>query len=444
MLIEPKPPIKWPTLLTPRRGSKYFLADIDVWHDFDWDVVFKSKGRSRTHFKHGRRLALLVKEEAKVQAPGKVPALVLTTSADAEEGPLATASHYVVVVRIDEYLRLAAANPAVGYFALRIRTAITAAGRLRQVVSDDALFQTMMEDPAAFAAFAAWAQANARQFAALADVLANSGVAVPAKNVDMGVVLKALSALDRLDGDVLAAVVSLMERGADKEAKISMIEAVTADTEGRNITSVVWGRRIAERMNDALRITREYENLIRTTGIGETPIQEYIAAHPWVIGLEYLRVRVHPQMPRGTADFLLERYDGYHDLLELKRPSDPIINVPLDDHGAPASPSGYSLSAPLAQAIAQAHAYRRQIRENGPLLSKQYGLNIAHDPCCFIVIGTSQQMNPHERELLDDLNESLHRVEIVPFDLLGERSRRFLTNLSNYLDAGELDQDPPL
>jgi hypothetical protein len=63
-----------------------------------------------------------------------------------------------------------------------------------------------------------------------------------------------------------------------------------------------------------------------------------------------MRIRPRQPIPRGAVDFLLERFDGFHDLLELKSPGDAIFET----HGKDTpirSPSSYRLSRPLSLAL---------------------------------------------------------------------------------------------
>ena len=42
-------------------------------------------------------------------------------------------------------------------------------------------------------------------------------------------------------------------------------------------------------------------------------------------------------------------------------------------------------------------------------------------------------LTTHEKRLLRELNRSLHRVEIVPFDVLGRRAHASLDSVERYL-----------
>ncbi len=164
-------------------------------------------------------------------------------------------------------------------------------------------------------------------------------------------------------------------------------------------------------------------------------MQLFLEANPWLLGLDYARIRPRQPVPRGAIDFLLERFDGFHDLLELKSPSDALF----EKHGKDLpirSPSSYRLSRPLALALAQVHAYR-DVLSYEEALEDLYGLPHSRDPRITILIGRVSRLNDHEKRLLKELNRSLHRVEIVPFDILARRAQAILDTVERYLLAAD-------
>lgn len=139
-------------------------------------------------------------------------------------------------------------------------------------------------------------------------------------------------------------------------------------------------------------------------------------------------------IPRGQLDFILERYDGFHDVLELKDPHDPIITQktqPTVD--APASSSQFSLSPDLANALAQVHDYRDILTSEESTVSRRYGLRNSRNPRLIVLIGKSSSLTPERERVLEQLNLSLNRVEIVPYDIVGRRAEGWLSNIEKHL-----------
>lgn len=97
------------------------------------------------------------------------------------------------------------------------------------------------------------------------------------------------------------------------------------DQPGREAAATVLHERVAERVADARRNLDAYRALLDNPAASETGMQDFLAPHSLLFGLE---LRQHPTAavrPSGSMDFLLERYDGYIDVVELKGPHEPIL-----------------------------------------------------------------------------------------------------------------------
>jgi hypothetical protein len=93
----------------------------------------------------------------------------------------------------------------------------------------------------------------------------------------------------------------------------------------------------------------------------------------------------------------------------------------------------------LANALAQVHVYRQTLTEDATLLDRQYGLPQSRDPTVVIVIGRSKTLPSHKANVLRELNKSLHRVEVVPYDVLGRRATAILDAVDqNWVTEDEL------
>jgi hypothetical protein len=64
-------------------------------------------------------------------------------------------------------------------------------------------------------------------------------------------------------------------------------------------------------------------------------------------------------------------------------------------------------------------------------------LSHARDPRVIVVLGKAADLTDHAREVLRELNLSLHRVEIVPFEVLSQRAQALVANVERYLLAAE-------
>jgi hypothetical protein len=182
----------------------------------------------------------------------------------------------------------------------------------------------------------------------------------------------------------------------------------------------------------------DYEALLADETTNETTMQKFIENNLWLLGLDYARMRPRKAVPGGTTDFLLDRYDGFHDLLELKSPHDPLIAAPDIAEGEGAPPAHeYALSKDLAQALAQAMVYRDRLTRFPDEAEELFGLSHARDARLIIVAGRADALPEHRRKVLHELNKSLHRIEVIPYDVLARRATAILDNVELYLVAAE-------
>jgi hypothetical protein len=414
----------WDRPLQHRKGAATRLAGIDVYHEFDWLGLFPDE---RAQFRNGQCLAHRIFADC---PEGRTPALLLTDRDDIEEGARLTSSHYVVVLNLPRYLKLAEADAAVSYLARALGTGITRLRELQELADARpgelrALINLRLE----VSDIAAWADGDAGRLAELRAIVAGSS----SPEAGVSDAIAALRALRRLDAEVVTAVADLMQRDTDRETRLKLLRALTDDQPGRYLTGEVLGQRTTERLADARRAAAEYSALLDDPASSETDLQNFLEHNPWLLGLDYSRTLARRPILRGTVDFILARFDGFHDLLELKSPQDPIILAP-EPQDAPPSASRYTLSPDLAQALAQVHVYRDALRHD-QIADEWFGLPHSRDPRVIIVIGKADPMSDDRGRVLHELNRSLHRVEIVPYDILGKRASAVLDNVDRYLIA---------
>jgi hypothetical protein len=254
--------------------------------------------------------------------------------------------------------------------------------------------------------------------------------------------IRALEDLD-LDSGLIAEIASLFGPGVDRERRLGLLRAVTEDPDGRHVTGEVFAERTAERIADARGAMAAYQTLLDDPETNETSMQEFIEKNLWLLGLDYAKMAPQQRLLGGTMDFALERFDGFQDVLELKDPQDPIITVTagdVDSGAAAPPPSAYALSTNLAKALGQVHAYRDRLTRHAEATEDLLGLPLSRDPWLIIVIGRVDRLPKHSQRVLTELNKSLHRVQIVPYDVLAKRADAVLNNIDKYLLAAQGQQ----
>lgn len=411
--------IEWAPPLRHKQGSKRRLAGLDIYYDFDWKQVFR---HSRAVFPNGQSLAELVARECPDE---KKPTLLLTARDDVAAGIRQVDDRHVVVVPIQEYLNRAGADAASTFYARLSGTPLTQLATLSDAVFSEAELGQFLERHLDRERLTEWANAAAENRAILDDVATDSNA-----TEDL------LALLNRIQELPVSQLRSIAERLAEVAGETGMkqvLRAITETESGRESAVNVLADRLSERIADVRSQLVQYRALIDRPDVSETDVHRFLAENPWIVGLMYVRARPHVEIPRGEVDFVLERYDGCFDVLELKGPGDPILVESSRSGDRPPSASAYSLGPSLSKALAQAHLYRANLRVSTEL-AQQYGLTDPRQPRIVILIGRQSDLSETGREILRQLNLSLHRVEIVPYDLVAARTGGWLTNVEELLD----------
>jgi hypothetical protein len=339
----------WPLPLRHREGAPFNLEGIDVFYDFDWDRYFSD---GRMQFRNGKCLAVQALEGC---PEGKTAALLLTDDGDAEERSFESESLFVLVINFPRYLELADANAAVSYLARGFGPGIANIGQFNELAGrTPEEIRAFFEQQLTAERIEEWAAGNAERLAALQRIAGNGGDAPRIPTVDA---IDAIRALDDLDPEFITVLAEMFGQDLDRDARLELLQALTDNPGGRRDTGEVMGQRANQRLEDARQAIIEYSTLLENPDSTETDFQRFIEQNLWLLGLDYVQMRPRHDVPRGTLDFILERFDGFHDLLELKDPQDPIIEAP-ETGGRPPSASRYKLSPALANALAQVHVYR--------------------------------------------------------------------------------------
>jgi len=423
--------LEWDRPLRYRRGATQRLGGLEVYYDFDWCAVFQ---HDRAVFPGGQSLSELVRRDC---PEGKRPALLLTERDEIPPRIEETSEQYVVIVPIRDYLRGAGADAATTYYARLSGTPLTKLPTLAEVnfftISE---LESFLDKHLTRDALANWAAGSSGRLELLREIADEPEGLLPQRAA------AALRSLSVADVRVLDEMVAYLERFGSEANIRDILNRLTQSEDGRVVTARVLAERLSDRISDTREQLDAYQRLIASPGATETDIQRFLEHNPWIVGLPYVRARARAEIPRGKIDFVLDRYDGFFDIVELKGPDDVIVA----DRGEacsdrPSSASAYSLGPALAKALAQAHYYRSildQCRE----LHQQYGLSDSRQPRIMILLGRSTDLSASGREILRQLNLTLHRVEVIPYDLLGCRTAGLLNNIEELLGAADSTKKP--
>lgn len=336
----------WDRQLGHRVGSAKRLAGIDLYFDFPWGVHFRD---GRAQFRNGQCLARRVRASC---PEGKTPALLLTDRDHIEEGTRSTDRYHVFVLNLPKYLQTSP-DASLSYWADHLGPGITEISHLPDVLAEATEQQVseLIQSQLSLQHIATWVSGNRDRIQQIREIVQAER---PGPAATWPEIVAAVQALGDLDAEAVAAFARLVGPGANREHRLEFVRRLTDDAIGRYLTLQVLAERTAERVADSRKVIAEYKALLEDPASLETTMQKFIEANPWLLGLEYVAIRAQQQILQGTTDFLLERVDGFHDVLELKSPHDLIIKVRGPDDASPSpSASEYSLSVDLAQALAR-------------------------------------------------------------------------------------------
>ena len=152
--------------------------------------------------------------------------------------------------------------------------------------------------------------------------------------------------------------------------------------------------------------------------------QAWLENNSWVLGSEFVRVLDDRNIDtQNISDFLMEAYDGFLDVVEIKRPEGGLVFWASSlDHG------NYIPSSDLTKAITQANRYIFEIeREANSLkfLERVEGIRTVK-PRCTLIFGRSNDWNTEQGEAYRILNAGFHNLHVMTYDHVLSRARRMV------------------
>ncbi|PPD11483.1 Shedu anti-phage system protein SduA domain-containing protein [Methylophilus sp.] len=153
----------------------------------------------------------------------------------------------------------------------------------------------------------------------------------------------------------------------------------------------------------------------------ESPWQKWFQENSWVLGSQFVRVLEERQIDtQHISDFLMETYDGFLDVVEIKRPEGGMnFWSQTLDHG------NHVPSVELTKAITQASRYIYEIEREANSVKFQQRLGGVRTvkPRCVLVFGRSNVWDDEQTEAYRILNSSFHNLTILTYDHVLERAR---------------------
>lgn len=402
-----KPDFGWPVELSYRQGAPSNLEGIDVFFDFNWDEVV---GHPQTQFPFGQCLARRVREEC---PDDLTPALLLTDLDEVEEKPIEGDGFYVVVVNLRRYLRLAHTDASAAYFGDSYGGSLTRISELDAVAGMSAAeIDALVSAKLTREGIERWVGTNTTRINALREIIAAANGEQEPPSAE-GVV-DVIRGLEQLDPDEVAELGTLLS-DPDKRALVDFIndnQLLPDDL----VKSLDFAKRS--------RAVENFEQML-TKDLTEAPWQEWFKENDWVLGTEFVRVLdARPIDVEHIADYLMEAYDGFLDLVEIKRPEGKLkFWADAKDHG------NYIPHTELVKAITQASRYILEVEREADSVKflERIGGTKAIKPRCVLIYGRSNDWNVAQCEAYRVLNASYYNLTIMTYDHVLDRAKQMLS-----------------
>lgn len=151
--------------------------------------------------------------------------------------------------------------------------------------------------------------------------------------------------------------------------------------------------------------------------------QKWFSKNKWILGSEYIEILDERMIDTSNiADYLMKAFDGFLDVVEIKKPNGMNFWLSTKDH------DNYVPSADLVKAITQCQNYLYEIEResnSSKFLEKTKGTKIIK-PRCLLVFGRSNNWDKDQCEAYRILNASLNQITILTYDHLIDRAKNVL------------------
>lgn len=166
---------------------------------------------------------------------------------------------------------------------------------------------------------------------------------------------------------------------------------------------------------------KTFEEML-TQNLREPAWQKWFQSNSWVLGSQFVRILDERHIDvQHISDFLMEAYDGFLDIVEIKRPEGGMsFWANMLDHG------NYIPSTELTKAVAQATRYIYEVEReaNSVKFLERVGGVKTVKPRCILVFGRSQDWDDQQKEAYRIFNASFHNLSVLTYDHVLARAQR--------------------
>jgi len=165
--------------------------------------------------------------------------------------------------------------------------------------------------------------------------------------------------------------------------------------------------------------------------------QDWFTTNKWVLGSDFAQIINERAIDtENIADYIMRAFDGFVDLVEIKKPNGLPFWSTTKDH------KNYIPSTDLIKAITQCLSYIHAIEQEVDSIkfNKRTNCKIIK-PRCILVYGRSHDWIEEQREAYRILNAAYNQLSILTYDHLLMRAKNVL-GIDEVTETEELDDLP--
>jgi len=174
---------------------------------------------------------------------------------------------------------------------------------------------------------------------------------------------------------------------------------------------------------ERIKAVNEFEEMLKKDLV-ETKWQKWFEINSWVLGTDFVRILDERVIDtQNISDFLMEAYDGFLDIVEIKRPEGSLqFWSTSKDH------DNYIPHQDLIKSVTQASKYIYEVEReaNSVKFKERVGGIKTIKPRCILLFGRSTDWDEEKRESYRILNSNYHNLSIMTYDHILERAKRIV------------------
>lgn len=171
----------------------------------------------------------------------------------------------------------------------------------------------------------------------------------------------------------------------------------------------------------------------------ESDWQDWFQENKWILGSDFVRIVDDRRIDTtNIADYLMQSFDGFLDIVEIKKPNDIPFWSNTKDH------DNFIPSSALVKAITQClnYIYSIEQKTNDAVFREQIGCKVVK-PRCILIFGRSNDWDDEMKKSFRILNSSYSQLSIMTYDQLLDRAKNVLGIIENAYAAATDENELP-